>query len=156
MSIESVMPSNHLIFCWPLLLLSMIPSMRVFSDESVLCIRWPKYWSDGFCISPSSEYSRLISFRVLRNYHPWDTLKSRRNLRAVECGDYFVLLQKGLKSMFDKTLLRSQSAASRTEGPWACAAVSILQSLSAPVHSTPPNAMFKSNQRPKRNIWFCS
>ena len=64
-SIESVMPSNHLIFCGPLLLLpSIFPSMRVFSNLSVLCIRWPKYWSFSFNISPSNEYSRLISFRI--------------------------------------------------------------------------------------------
>ena len=63
MSIESVMPSNHLILCHPLLLLpSIFPSIRVFSNESVLHIRWPKYWS--FNISPSNEYSRLISFRT--------------------------------------------------------------------------------------------
>ena len=62
--IKSVMPSNHLIFCHPLLLLpSIFPSIRVFSNESVLCIRWPKYWSFSFSISPSSEYSGLISFR---------------------------------------------------------------------------------------------
>ena len=62
MSIESVMPSNHLILCCPLLLLSSIfPSIRVFSSESVLCIRWPKYWSFSFNISPSNEYSGLIS-----------------------------------------------------------------------------------------------
>ena len=60
--IELVMPSNHLILCHPLLLLpSTFPSIRVFSNESVLCIRWPKYWSFSFGISPSSEYSRLIS-----------------------------------------------------------------------------------------------
>ena len=65
MSIESVMPSNHLILCHPLLLLpSIFPSIRVFSNEPVLCIRWPKYWSFSFSISPSSEYSRLISFRM--------------------------------------------------------------------------------------------
>ena len=65
MSIESVMPSNHLLLCRPLLLLPSIPpSIRVFSKESVLCIRWPKYWSFSFSISPSSEYSRLISFRI--------------------------------------------------------------------------------------------
>ena len=63
MSIESVMPSNHLILCRPLLLLPAIfPSIRVFSNESVLGIRWPKYWN--FSISPSNEYSRLISFRM--------------------------------------------------------------------------------------------
>ena len=64
MSIESVMPSNHLILCRPLLLLpSIFPSIRVFSSESVL-IRWPKYWSFSFIISPSNEYSGLISFRM--------------------------------------------------------------------------------------------
>ena len=65
MSIESVMPSNHLILCHPLLLPpSIFPSIRVFSNESVLRIRWPKYWSFSFTISPSNEYSGLISFRM--------------------------------------------------------------------------------------------
>ena len=64
-SIESVMPSNHLIFCGPLLLLtSIFASIRVFSNESALRIRWPKYWSFSFSISPSNEYSGLISFRM--------------------------------------------------------------------------------------------
>ena len=64
-SIESVMPSNHLILCRPLLLLpSIFPSIRVFSNESALCIRWPKYWSFSFSISPSNEYSGFISFRI--------------------------------------------------------------------------------------------
>ena len=63
MFIESVMPSNHLILCHPLLLLpSIFPSIRVFSSELVLCIRWPKYWSFSFSISPSNEHSGLISF----------------------------------------------------------------------------------------------
>ena len=65
MSIDSVMPSNHLILCHPLFLLpSIFPSIRVFSNESVLCIRWPKYWSFSFSISPCNEYSGLISFRM--------------------------------------------------------------------------------------------
>ena len=65
MSIESVMPSNHLIFCHPLLLPpSVFPSIRVFSNESALCIRWPKYWSFSFNISPSNEHPGLISFRL--------------------------------------------------------------------------------------------
>ena len=63
-SIESVMPSNHLILCRPLLLPSIFPSIRVFSKESVLRIRWPKYWSFNFNISPSNEYLGLISFRM--------------------------------------------------------------------------------------------
>ena len=62
--IESVMPSNHLILCRPLLPPSIFLSIRVFSRESVLCIRWPKYWIFSFSISPSSEYSGLISFRM--------------------------------------------------------------------------------------------
>ena len=65
MSIESVIPSNHLILCHPLLHLpSILPSIRVFSNESVLCIKWPKYWSFSFSISPSRKYSGLISFRM--------------------------------------------------------------------------------------------
>ena len=64
MSIELVMPSNHLILCLLLLLPSIYPSIRVFSKESVLRIRWPKYWSFSFSIGPSNEYSGLISFRM--------------------------------------------------------------------------------------------
>ena len=65
MSIESMMPSNHLILCCPFLLLpSVFPSTWVFSNESVLCIRWPKYWSFSFSISPSDEHPGLVSFRM--------------------------------------------------------------------------------------------
>ena len=65
MAIKSVMPSNHLILCCPLLLLpSIFPSIKVFSNESVLLIRWPKYWSFRFSISPSNEYLGLIAFRI--------------------------------------------------------------------------------------------
>ena len=64
MSIESVMPPNHRIFCHPLLLPPIPPSIRVFSNESTLCMRWPKYWSFSFSISPSNEHPRLISFRM--------------------------------------------------------------------------------------------
>ena len=88
MSIESVMPSNHLILCHPLLLLpSMFPSIRVFSDEQALHIRWPKYWSFSFSISPSNEYSGPISFRV----------------------DWFDLLavQGALKSLFQHHILKA-------------------------------------------------
>ena len=80
MSIESVMSSNHLILCHPLLLLpSVFPSIRVFSNESTLRIRWPKYWSFGFSISPSNEYSGLISFRM-----DWfDLLAVQRTLQSL-------------------------------------------------------------------------
>ena len=64
MSIESVMPSNHLILCWPLILPSIFLSIGVFSNEAAFHIRWPKYWSFSFNISPSNEYSGLISFRM--------------------------------------------------------------------------------------------
>ena len=65
MSIETVMPSNHLILCHPLIFLpSIFPSSRVFSNVSILCIRWPKYWRFSFSICPSNEYSGLISFRI--------------------------------------------------------------------------------------------
>ena len=86
MSIESVMPSNHLILCRPLLLpLSIFPNIRVFSNESVLHIRWPKYWSFRFSISPSNEYSGLISFRMdwLDLLAVQGTLKSLRDLGSI-------------------------------------------------------------------------
>ena len=79
MFIESMMPSNHLILCHPLLLPSIFPSNRVFSIESVLHIRWPKYWSVSFSISPSNEYSGLISFRM-----DWlDLLAIQRTLKSL-------------------------------------------------------------------------
>ena len=79
MSIKSVMPSNHLIVCCPLLLPSVFPRIRVFSSKSLLHIRWPKYWSFSFSISPSSEYSGLISFRM-----DWlDLLAVQRSLKGL-------------------------------------------------------------------------
>ena len=75
--VESVMPSNHLILCHPLLLLpSVFPSIRVFSNESALCIRWPKHWSFSFSSSPSNEYSGLISFRIDWFASPRDSQES--------------------------------------------------------------------------------
>ena len=80
MYIESVMPSNHLVLCHPLLCLpSIFPSIRIFSNESVLHIRWPKYWSFSFNISPSNENSRLISFRIDR----LDLLAVQRTLKSL-------------------------------------------------------------------------
>jgi len=74
------MPSNHLVLCHPLLLLpSIFPSIRVFSSESVLCIRWPKYWSFSFSIRPSNEYSGLISFRI----HWFDLLAVQGTLKSL-------------------------------------------------------------------------
>ena len=98
-SIESVMPSNHLILCCPLLLLlSIFPSIRVFSNESLLHIRWPKYWSFSFSISPFSEYSGLISFRIdwLDLFAVQGTLKSllqhhSSNASILQCSAFFIV-----------------------------------------------------------------
>ena len=80
MSIESMMPSNQLIFCHPLLFPpSIFPSIRVFFNDSALCIRWPKYWSFYFSISPSNEYSGLISFRI----HWFDLLAVQGTLKSI-------------------------------------------------------------------------
>ena len=99
MSIESMMPSNYLILCRALLLLpSIIPSIRVFSNESVLHIRWPKYWSFSFSISPSNEYSGLISFRMalLDILAVQETLKSllqHHSSKAsfLQCSAFFIV-----------------------------------------------------------------
>ena len=99
MSIESVMPSSHLILCRPLLLLPPIPlSIRVFSNESVLHIRWPKYWSFSFNISPSSEHPGLISFRMdqLDLLAVQGTLKSRLQHHSskasiLQCSAFFIV-----------------------------------------------------------------
>ena len=92
MSIELMMPSNHLIFCYPLLLPpSIFPSIRVFSNESVLRIRWPKHWSFSFSISLSNEYSGLISFRMdwLDPLAIQGTLKSL--LQHHQCSAFFIV-----------------------------------------------------------------
>ena len=98
MSIQSVMPSNHLILSRPLLFLpSIFPSIRLFSDESMLHIRWPKYWSFSFSISPSNEYSRLISFRLI----------------------FFISLQsKGLSRVFSNTTIQKHQFLSTQLSLW--------------------------------------
>ena len=103
MSVESVMPSNYLILCCPLLLLpSIFPSIRVFSSESVLHIRWPKYWRFSFNISPSKEYSGLISFRM-----DWlDLLAEQGTLKSLT-SSFAVTSCPGLG--FSSNLLSSQS-----------------------------------------------
>ena len=114
MSIESVMPSNHLILCHSLLLLpSIFPSIRVFSNESVLCIRWPKYWSFSFSISSSNEYSGLISFTI-----DWFD---------------FLAVQAALKSLI-------QHHSSKTSVLW-CSAFFMVQ-LSQSVHDYQKNHSF--------------
>ena len=98
MSIDSEMPSNHLILCRPLLLPSIFPSIRVFSNESALCIRWPKYWSFNLNISPSKEHSGLIFFRMdwLNFLAVQETLKSllqHRSSKAsiLQCSAFFTI-----------------------------------------------------------------
>ena len=96
MSIESVMPSNHLNLCHPLLLLpSIFPSIRVFSNESALLIRWPKCWSFSFSISPSNKSSGLISFMILHLFKPLECTTSR-----VSCNENY-----GLQSTEDSSFL---------------------------------------------------
>ena len=99
MSIKLLMPSNHFVLCRPLLLLpSILPSIRVFPSESVLCIRWPKYWSFSFSISPSDEYSGLISFGMdwLALLAVQETLKSllqhhSSKASILQCSVFFIV-----------------------------------------------------------------
>ena len=112
MAIESVMPSNHLILCRPLLLLpSILPSIRVFSNESALPIRWPKYWSFSFNTSPSNEHPGLISFRVdwLNLLAVQGTLKSllqHHSLKAsiLQCSIFFMVQLSHLYMTTGKTI----------------------------------------------------
>ena len=99
MSIESVMPSNHLILCGPLLLLSMFPSIRVFSNESILPIRWPKYWSFSFSIRHSNEHPGLISFRM---------------------GWLDLLAVQGLSRVFSNTTVQKHQSFSAQFSLWSC------------------------------------
>ena len=94
MSVESEMPSNHLILCHPLLLPSIFPKIRVFSNESVLHIRWPKYWSFSFSIGPFNEYSRLISFWIDWFDHlAVQGTGNRHNLKpsVLQCSPHFMV-----------------------------------------------------------------
>ena len=104
MSIELAMPSNHLILCHPLLLLpSIFPSSRVFSNESFLCIRWPKYWSFSFSISPSNEYSGLISLRI-----DWlDLLANPRDSQALSPAPQFKSINSSVVSFLYSPTLTS-------------------------------------------------
>ena len=112
MNTESVMPSNHLILCHPLLFLpSILPSIRVFSNESVICIRWPKYRNFSFSISPSNEYSGLISFRI----YWFDLLADQGTLKSLlqhhsskasilQCSAFFMVQLSHLYMTTEKTI----------------------------------------------------
>ena len=123
-SIELVMPSNHLILCRPLLLPpSVFGSIRVFSNESVLCIRWPKYWSFSFIISPYNDYSGLISFRI-----DWfELLEVQRTLKSLlqhhsskasvlQCSPFFILWSQSclVQAIISDFKIRSQYFTSST------------------------------------------
>ena len=120
MSIELVMPSNHLILCRPLLLPSILHSIRVFSNKSVLCIRWPKYWNFSFSISPSNENSGLISFRMdwldllavkgLSRVFSNTTIQKHQFKRVENC---FLRVWKG-------TILAEDSSMTITQGDTEC------------------------------------
>ena len=100
MSIELVIPSKHLILCNPLLILpSIFPSIRVFSKESLLCIRWPKYWSFGFNISPSNEYSGLISFRM-----DWTPCSPRDSQESSQTPQFKSINSLALSFLYSPTL----------------------------------------------------
>ena len=111
MSIKSVMPSNHLILCHPLLLLpSILPSVRVFSNESVLHIRWPKYWSFSFSISPSNEYSGLVSFRM-----DWlDLLAARDSQEFSPTPQFKSINSSALSFLYSPTLTSIHAAAAKS------------------------------------------
>ena len=104
MSVEMITPSTHLILCLSLPLLpSIFPGIRVFSNESVLCIRWPKYWSFGFSISPSNEYSGLISFRIdwFDLFDVQGTLKSLPQFKIINSFRFSLLYGPTLTSVHD-------------------------------------------------------
>ena len=106
MSIESVMPSNRLSLCHPLLSPSIFPSIRLFSNESVLHIRWPNYWTFSFSINPSNEYSGLISIRM----HWWISLLSKglsrvfSNTTVLQCSAFFIVQLSHLYMTTGKTI----------------------------------------------------
>ena len=103
MSIESLMPSNHLILCHPLLLPSIFPSIKVFFNESALHIRWPKYWSFSFSISPSNDYSKLISFRI-----DWfDLLAVQQTLKSLSPAPQFKTINSLALSLLYGPMLTS-------------------------------------------------
>ena len=106
-SIESVMSSNHLILCYPLVLLpSVFPSIRVFSNELAICIRWPKYWHCSFSIRPSNEYSGLISFRISWFDQTLKSLLQHHHLKAsiIWCSAFFMVQLSHLYMTTGKTI----------------------------------------------------
>ena len=125
MSIESVMPSNHLILCHPLLLLpSILSRIKVFSNESVLRIRWPKYWSFSLSISPSNEYWGLISFRIewfdlLAVQGTFNNLPQHHSLKALfHISGFFMEISGKKETMKSKTKCDGLQIAKNTKGNW--------------------------------------
>ena len=121
MSIESMMPSNHLILCHPLLLLpSVLPSIRVFSNESVLRIRWPEYWSFSFSVSPSNEYSGLISFRMDWFYllAVQETLKSLLQHHSSKASTFLKVTEESKKAGLKLNIQKMKIMASSPITSW--------------------------------------
>ena len=152
MSIESMMPSNHLIFCPPFLLLpSIFPSIRVFSNESVLCSRWPKYWSFSFNISPSNEHPGLISFRMdwlsLLDSRVQGTLKSLLQHHISEELHHFahVFGQSKTKDYYDSRMEVWEEVQRFCDGGW-----SMLPPQLRPSPMWPPSRLAPSCSLPRQ------
>ena len=142
MSIESVMPSNHLILCCPLLLLpSIFPSIRVFSNESLLHIRWPKYWSFSFSISPFSEYSGLISFRI-----DWlDLLSVQGTLKSLLQHQFKSINSLALSLLYGPTLTSIHAAATKS--------LQLCPTLCDSIDGSPPGSLVPGILQAKTLEW---
>ena len=136
-------------------LLSIIPSIRVFSNESVLCIRWPKYWSVRFSISPSSEYSGLISFRVFRIVTLETPCKADVTWGLWRVGT-ILYFRRAWRECLTKHCLGASLQPPEQMGHGRALRSASSRAFLHQWRCLPPNAMLKSNQRPKLNIWFCS
>ena len=136
MSIESVMPSNHLILCRPLLLPSIFPSIGGFSNESLLCIRWPKYWSFNFNISPSNEHSGLISFRmdwlIFLLFKGLSRVLSSTTVQKVQFFGTQLLYFPTLTSIHGKTIALTAAAAAKS--------LQSCPTLCDPIDGSPPGS----------------
>ena len=148
---------HQTILYWLLLLPpSIIPSIRVFSNKSVICIRWPKYWSVRFSISPSSEYSRLISFRVFRMVTLETPCKADMTWGLWSVGTILYSYRRAWRECLTKHCLGASLQPPEQKGHGRALRSASSRDFLHQWRCLPPNAMFKSNQRPKLNIWFCS
>ena len=134
MSIELVMPSNHLILCCPLLLLpSIFPRIRVFFNESFLCIRWPKYWSFRFSITPSNEYSGLISLRI--DWFDLLIVQGVYSQKSSPIPQFKSISSSVLSFLYSSTLTSIRAAAAA-----AAKSLRLFLTLCDPIDSSPPGS----------------